>query len=144
MADQGPVPGVLLAEVRVPARSDQLRVVRRIVRDALQGSAGIEEIIADVVLAVDEACQNVVRHAYSGLPPGDMVVQLFQADRKVVVRLMDFAPPVDVSRICPRDLGDLRPGGLGTYFIRAVMDTVEFRPPPPGAGNLLEMTKRIR
>jgi sigma-B regulation protein RsbU (phosphoserine phosphatase) len=48
-----------------------------------------------------------------------------------------------VGAIHPRPLDELRPGGLGTHFIRTVMDEVAFLPPPAGAGNLLQMTKRI-
>ena len=43
----------------------------------------------------------------------------------------------------PRDLDDVRPGGLGTHFMAEVMDRVEFLTPPEGGGNLLRMVKRI-
>ena len=41
----------------------------------------------------------------------------------------------------PRDLDDIRPGGLGTHFIREVMDRVAFLTPADGRGNLLELIK---
>jgi len=50
---------------------------------------------------------------------------------------------VDVSKVKPRDLEDIRPGGLGTHFIREVMDEVEFLRPPNDSGNILRMVKRI-
>jgi sigma-B regulation protein RsbU (phosphoserine phosphatase) len=60
------------------------------------------------------------------------------------VRVTDFAPPVDPETIKPRDLDDVRPGGLGTHFLREIMDTADFLPAPDGAGNLLRMTKKAR
>jgi sigma-B regulation protein RsbU (phosphoserine phosphatase) len=57
--------------------------------------------------------------------------------------LTDHAPAIDPSRVKPRNLDDIRPGGLGTYFIRRVMDEVEFLRPASGSGNLLRMVRRI-
>ena len=57
--------------------------------------------------------------------------------------LVDSAPRVDPARVRPRDLDDVRPGGLGTHFIQTVMDEAEFLEPPSGVGNLLRMVRRI-
>ena len=59
------------------------------------------------------------------------------------VRLRDFASPADPDSMRPRDLDDIIPGGLGTHFIREIMDSAEFLPPPGGEGNLLQLTKKI-
>ena len=72
-----------------------------------------------------------------------MIVRVRPGAGALDIDLIDFAPPVNPARVCPRDLDDLRPGGLGTHFIRSVMDEVEFLAPPPGAGNLLHMRKRM-
>lgn len=125
-----------------PARPDRLCDIRRAVSDTARALGCPDDVAADVVLAVDEACQNIIRHAYSGRD-GDIVVQMGRDDHALMVRLIDFAPPVDIARIAPRPLDEVRPGGLGTHFIRSVMDEVEFLPPPQGAGNLLQMIKRI-
>jgi sigma-B regulation protein RsbU (phosphoserine phosphatase) len=127
---------------RFPARADTLCDIRRAVKDAVRGLGLGEAEGRDVVLAVDEACQNIIRHAYKGAD-GDIAVQLSKDGDRLVVRLIDFAPPVDATKICPRALDDLRPGGLGTHFIRSVMDEVAFLPPPEGCGNMLQMVKRM-
>ncbi len=134
--------GKLLVERRFPARASMLRRIRKTVGDALLKLACSEACVHDVVMAVDEACQNIIRHAYRG-GNGDIVVSLRLDGDELSVHLVDFAPPVDPSRIRPRPLEELRPGGLGTHFIRSVMDDIAFLPPPPGAGNLLQMKKRI-
>lgn len=125
-----------------PARPDRLCDIRRAVAEAVGGMGCDGVVVHDVVLAVDEACQNIIRHAYKG-GDGDIRVQLERDGGRLVVRLIDFAPAVDARTICPRPLDEVRPGGLGTHFIRTVMDEVAFLPPPAGAGNLLQMTKRI-
>lgn len=125
-----------------PARPERLCDIRHAVAATMGDFGCPPAVVHDVVLAVDEACQNIIRHAYGG-SDGDIVVQIQRDGHKLVVRLIDFAPPVDVTKICPRALDDLRPGGLGTHFMRAVMDEVAFLPPPQGAGNLLQMVKRI-
>ena len=68
---------------------------------------------------------------------------LVKAGEDLVLSLIDFAPTIDLARVKPRDLDDVRPGGLGTHLIRKVMDSADFIDPPPGCGNLLRMVKRI-
>lgn len=136
------VPGIPLAQRRFPARAIHLAEVRDLVREICVSVGCGEACSRDIVLAVDEACQNIIRHAYAR-SIGDLVVELRKDGDRLVVRLIDFAPPIDVDKIKPRPLEDIRPGGLGTHFIREVMDEVAFLPPPQGAGNLLQLIKRI-
>lgn len=132
-----------LFKLRVPAHANRLKLVRAAVAEAAALCGCNPTCAGDVVLAVDEACQNVVRHAYGTDASGDMVVELSRAGDRLEIMLVDFAPPVDPTRIKSRDLTELRPGGLGTHFIRAIMDEAEFCDPPNGAGNCLRMSKRI-
>jgi sigma-B regulation protein RsbU (phosphoserine phosphatase) len=129
-------------ERRWPARPEELASIRAAVGGAARAMGCGEAMAADVVLAVDEACQNVIRHAYHG-GEGDVIVHLEREADRLIVRLMDFAPAVDAAKIEPRPLDELRPGGLGTHLMRSVMDRVDFLAPPAGIGNLLQMIKRI-
>ncbi|BAE49138.1 ATP-binding SpoIIE family protein phosphatase [Paramagnetospirillum magneticum] len=129
-------------EGRYPARAEELSAIRSALGNAMRGQGCGEAVVGDVVLAVDEACQNIIRHAYKG-GEGEIIVHLDREPNRLVIRLMDFAPAVDVAKIEPRPLDEVRPGGLGTHLIRSVMDSVEFLPPPAGIGNLLQMVKRI-
>jgi len=130
-------------ELRFRAEPRELKNVRAAVkREAL--AAGCDETSAlDVMMAVDEACQNVIRHAYGGERGGEIVLRIERDSEALVFSLVDFAPRVDPAKVKPRDLDDIRPGGLGTHLIREVMDSAEFIEPPPGCGNLLRMVKRI-
>lgn len=131
-----------LLKLRFPARPSRLRGIRQRVHAVALACGGCEAFARDLVIAVDEACQNIIRHAYSGRE-GDIVLELRCDGDRVIVRLTDFAPEADKAKIKPRCLDDLRPGGLGTHFMREIMDDIAFLPPPLGAGNLLQMTKRI-
>ena len=136
--------GERLLELSVPARADQLRVLRDAVRECLELCGASAECTVDVVMAVDEACQNIIRHAYRGDPDGtiDITIDL-RPNGDLVFRIVDHAPTIDPSRVKPRDLDDVRPGGLGTHLIREVMDEAGFEAGPSGDGNLLRMVKRI-
>lgn len=133
-----------LIELRVPARVDRLKLLRPGVEMAAQMCDFDEDDAEDIVLAVSEACQNIVVHAYNGDADGDIVVEIFRRDDGMLIRVRDFAPPIDPASVRPRDLDDLRPGGLGTHFIQEIMDSAEFCEVADGSGNVLEMVKRAK
>ena len=105
-----------LLEVRFRARADELRAVRDAVRARSEACGCSPEAASDIVLAVDEACQNVIRHAYAGDPAGIIILEIERQGETLVFSLRDFAPRTDPEKVKPRDLDDLRPGGLGTHF----------------------------
>ena len=129
-------------QMRFSAAPAELKRVREAVRAQALTTGCDPDTAHDVMLAVDEACQNIIRHAYRG-QRGEIALEMFTVGDRLTVRLIDDANPVDPGKIEPRPLDDLRPGGLGTHFIREIMDEMAFLPPPPGAGNLLQLVKRI-
>jgi len=130
-------------QLRFPARAAELKGVRDAVREAVEGCGCSAKSTADIVLATDEACQNIIRHAYRGESDDVIEFEIEHRGDDLVFSLVDHAPAIDPSRVQPRDLDDIRPGGLGTHFIRRVMDEVEFLRPASGRGNLLKMVRRI-
>jgi len=130
-------------ELRFPARAAELKRIREAVRESVEDCGCSAKSTADIVLALDEACQNIIRHAYRGDSDGLIELEIARRGDGLVFSLADDAPTIDPSCVKPRDLGDIRPGGLGTHFIRRVMDEVEFLQPPSGRGNLLRMVRRI-
>ena len=133
-----------LIDLRFPARADRMVLVRPTVRAAARQCGFDATAAQDIVLAVAEACQNIILHAYAGSETGEIVLGLLRRGDGIVVRVIDFAPPVDPDTVKPRDLDDVRPGGLGTHFLRELMDTAEFLRAPDGIGNLLQMTKKAK
>ena len=129
--------------LRFPARAYQLKELRCIVHSAMK-QLGCGQMDTDkIVLAINEACMNVIQHAYADNRGGEIILEIFDVPHGVLFRLRDFAEVVDECRIQSRDLDDIRPGGLGVHIIHEVMDSVEFKRPAEGKGNILEMRKRL-
>ncbi len=132
-----------LLQLRFPARAAELKKIRDAIRKTVEGCGCSAKSTADIVLAIDEACQNIIRHAYRGDSDGVIEIEVEHQGDGLVFTLADQAPAIDPSLVKPRDLDDIRPGGLGTHFIRRVMDEVEFSRPASERGNLLRMVRRI-
>ena len=129
-------------ELEFPAQPGEMRGVRAALRTALDGEEVAPELRDKLVLAVDEACTNIMRHAYCGCE-GSIALRLFRERDMLVFELADEAPPSDPSRMQPRDLGECRPGGLGVAFIDTLMDEWRIEPGQSGKGNILRMRKRL-
>ena len=125
------------------AKSDQLRLVREWVRDTAMANGMSEERAGRVVIGVNEACMNIITHAYQDMP-GDIELDILQENAQLIFRLTDFARTVDCSTIKPRNLDDIRPGGLGVHFIHEVMDEVSYLPGANGGGNIVIMKVSIK
>lgn len=132
-----------LLELGFRSIPDRLKLVRAGVRAAVQATGFDRAATDDIVLAVDEACANVIIHVYDRRPDGDISLKIFRLGDGIRIVLRDYGPPAASFRIKPRDLDDVSPGGLGTHFIREIMDDVRHFPAPDGAGNILELSKRL-
>lgn len=139
----GEATGEGLLRVNFPSRPDELRKVRWAVSRALASADCAEDEVRDMILAIGEACQNIIRHAYHEDPHGEIVLELRRDGDRIIVLLRDFAATVDPSEIKGRELEQLQPGGLGVHLINEVMDETAFLPPPGNSGNLLRMIKRV-
>jgi sigma-B regulation protein RsbU (phosphoserine phosphatase) len=133
-----------LGTLRFKASPKRLQEMRAEVTDALDGVGLEDQDRRLVVLAVSEACMNVIQHGYKGDPDGEMVLEILNNGGLLEFRLTDFAETVDPATIEPRPLDELRPGGLGVHFIRCVMDDYRYTVPAAGKGNLLIMRKRVK
>jgi sigma-B regulation protein RsbU (phosphoserine phosphatase) len=122
---------------------ENLRLVRRKTSEVLNEVGFDEDQRARLVLAVDEAVANVIRHAYAGCCDGRVELSFWLDADSLRIELRDYADPVDPNRIKPRDLSECRPGGLGVNLIDSVMDNWCFRHPTDGPGNQLTMVKRL-
>lgn len=122
---------------------ENLRLVRRKVAE-VGGSLGFPaDVLQRLVLAVDEAVANVIRHAYRGCCDGRVELSFWLDPGSLRCELRDYAEPVDPARIKPRDLNECRPGGLGVNLIDSVMDSWSFGRPESGPGNRLVMNKQL-
>jgi sigma-B regulation protein RsbU (phosphoserine phosphatase) len=125
------------------ASPNQLVQIRQQVRQAVELCGCNADLTEKLVLAVNEACMNVIQHAYRGDHTGEITLEILNNDNKLQFRIEDYAAPVNLSSVRPRDIDDLRPGGLGTHFIREIMDDFKMGHLEDDIGNYLEMTKKI-
>ena len=123
-----------------------LPIVRAAIEKACRLIGFDEAASGAVVLSVDEALTNIIRHAYNNAadqpieielsvtgPPGQEVLQ---------ISLRDHGTYVEPEEIKSRDLADVRPGGLGVHIMKECMDHVEYRQ-ADGGGTLLVLRKSI-
>ena len=127
-----------------PVDSAQLKEVRNFARGLFDQVPEFEDNREELVLALAEAAQNIVKHAYSGQPSGDtMRVEIEYQDRVLKMELFDKGKPVIPENIKPRKLTDIKAGGLGTFFIQEIMDAVEFKDGKKPWINHLVLTKQL-
>ena len=108
--------------------SSSLKEIRNFAREVLSKDLMFENSKDDVVLALAEAAQNIVKHAYNGQPPGDkMRVEISFNEKQLIIELFDKGSPAIPENIKPRKLDDIKAGGLGTFFIGQIMDEVIFK-----------------
>lgn len=131
-----------LAELTIAAQAAELKRVRQTLAEQFERLGLEPELAHRLILAVDEAAANVVRHAYCGSGEGELVLSLVLEGSDLCFCIRDFAPPVDCSKIRPRDPTEVRPGGLGVHLIDQVMDSWSVAPHPEG-GHLWQARKRI-
>ena len=125
-----------------PVESSSLKQIRNFAREVLAKDNMFDATKDDVVLALAEAAQNVVKHAYNGKPTGDtMRVEISFKDNQLIIEIYDKGKPVIPENIKPRKIDDIKPGGLGTFFIGQIMDEVIFKPSRNDWVNHLILTK---
>ena len=119
-----------------------LPVVRGAV-GALTAAIGWDEAeCRAIVLALDEAIANIIRHAYRGRSDGLIELECRESDDGLEVSMLDSGEPPDLAKICAREIGCDQPGGLGTHIIRDVMDSVSYQ--RTESGNRFLASKRLR
>ena len=122
--------------------SSSLKEVRIFAREVFKKSTIFEKDTDDLVLALAEAAQNIVKHGYNNQPTEDEMKIIIKFNNRILsMELMDKGKPVVPSNIKPRDLDDIKSGGLGTFFIGQIMDEVVFKTTKINWVNHLILTK---
>ena len=103
-----------------------MAVVRNHMRESAKAFGFDEETVNRLVLAVDEACTNIIRHAYEGRDDGKIEMDIIADEQAWEVRLRDYDKKCNPSRLKGRELQDVKPGGLGIFFIQHAFDEVLF------------------
>lgn len=133
--------------LQVPSSTENLALIREFVTTVgLQ--AGISEAdIGKIELAVDEACANVIEHAYGHDASKEVIIRANLDDDAITFEIVDTGKGFDPTKIAQEDLEkliqDRKDGGLGMRLIKKLMDEVQYEI-VPGQKNELRMIKRLR
>ena len=125
--------------------SSNLKHVRSFCREVF-GKLNINQELKDeLVLAIAEAAQNIVKHAYKGIEDttDHMQIKISLNEGQLEIGFFDKGKPVVSENIQHRILDDIKPGGLGTYFIKQIMDEAVFKKDQKGWVNHLVLSKKI-
>jgi serine/threonine-protein kinase RsbW len=128
-----------------PGRHESLSEISAFVTEAAEAAGLPPKTVYEVQLAVDEACSNIIDHAYGGEGEGDIECTCHVTEDGLTVKLRDHGESFDPESISSPDLhADLEErttGGLGLYFIRKLMDDVDFEFQEADGANLLTLVK---
>jgi serine/threonine-protein kinase RsbW len=126
----------------IPAKAEYIALGRLAVAGLLRARAVEPEVLADVKLALTEACSNSIRHAYADGREGEVEIRYELADTTLSVEISDEGGGFDPSLLetGPRVLDE---GGLGIAIIRALTDDLIIGPRSGGPGYCVRFTKNL-
>lgn len=140
--------------ITVPGRYDEIQQVCRFVAAGATQSGLDETAVFHIELACDEACTNIIEHAYGGEGVGEILISWQVKKNDFVITLHDHGRRFDPTAVPPPSLAtdetvtetemleNLKVGGLGVHFIRQLMDEVHFH--FDDNGNELVLVKKVR
>ena len=124
--------------------SSSLKDVRSFSREVFEKVNIDQDLKDELVLAIAEAAQNIVKHAYQGEDTEDkMEIKISLANGNLEIGFFDKGRPVEEKNVRHRKIDDIKPGGLGTFFIQQIMDAVVFKEGEKPWINHLVLTKNL-
>ncbi len=125
--------------------SASLKDVRSFSRDVFDKLELNQDLKDELVLAIAEAAQNIVKHAYKDVEDNTdkMEITISLKDQELEIGFFDKGRPVDKNNVRHRKIDDVKPGGLGTFFIQQIMDAVVFKEGEKPWINHLILTKKL-
>ena len=120
----------------IPSDLRLLALARAFVEAVCQVAGLDERSTRAVVLAADEATNNVMRHAHAGHPDAPLQIQCFIHSEGLEVCLHDEGEPFDLDAVPTLNPAEFRVGGRGVFLMRKLMDEITCEP-RPGGGNTL-------
>jgi anti-sigma regulatory factor (Ser/Thr protein kinase) len=126
----------------LPADARWLAVVRRVIETSAQLAGLPERSVYEIVLAVHEACANVIEHAYGGSSAKPLCVACRADERGLEIRVRDAGLPFDIGAAPDLPPDELREGGRGVFLIRRLMHEVESQRSADGVNELRMFRRR--
>jgi serine/threonine-protein kinase RsbW len=132
--------------LHVPSSTENLSMIRDFVKSIGTHSGMGDMDVARLEMAVDEACANVMEHAYDADSTKEVSIRATVDENSVQIEVIDTGKGFDPAAVEQLKLEDLvsakRTGGLGMRLIKSFMDEVHYEM-LPGVKNELRMVKRL-
>ena len=125
------------------ASKSELKTIRSFVKSYLIDNK-INLIHHDsIILAVGEITSNILEHGYNFKESDEIKVDLSFNNNEIKLKFFDNGQIVDIEKIKSRELNDVKPGGLGIFFINEIFDDIHWVKGDPDWNNVLEIKKRL-
>lgn len=115
----------------VKSTTDNLAKIRDFIRNSARTIGFEDDIIGKIILAVDEACTNIIKHAYRYNSEGIIEINIKSEKSKFTIQITDNGINFDPEAIPEPDIKEYhkqhRSGGLGMFLIKKLMDEVQYR-----------------
>jgi len=118
-------------QLKILSQSENLEIIREFVAKIAAKAGFDENNVNKIELAVDEACANVIKHAYTTQDTFQIMNVSIEINLdNITIIVSDQGKGFDIEKIKPLDINkyiaEMRVGGLGIYLMRNLMDKVEF------------------
>lgn len=135
----------LALDLNLPADSRLLGATRAVLATYLMELGTPPAIVDDVVLAMDEACSNVLQHAYPDGGDATFIVRAGLAPDEILIEVVDEGVGFDMMAQPrgPDRAGMLASRGRGLDLMRRLMTTVEVESPTPTGGTRLRLVRLL-
>jgi serine/threonine-protein kinase RsbW len=133
-------------KLSIKSRTENLQQIREFVNSAAVEAGMMQESIGEMMLAVDEACTNIIKHAYKSFPDGEIIITVKHSQNKFTIKIVDYGNSFEPDVVPKPDLNEYyrqrRVGGLGLYLIKSLMDEVTYVS-KPGKYNEVLLSKNL-
>ncbi len=131
--------------LKIFSRTEKLEVVRDFILKAAEKAGFSGDDINKIILAVDEACTNIIKHAYKYSPLGLIEIKVKADAQKLSIIIKDYGESFEPEKVPAPDIEELvknkKIGGLGMFLMKKLMDVVEYDISP--GKNQLKLVKYL-
>lgn len=135
--------------MKLPADSGNLDIIRKFIAGISENMGFNDEEVYKIELAVDEACANVIKHAYLTNSKREPIINIEAQEKndRIEIVISDKGKGFDPSKVKKPEIEEymkkMKRGGLGIYLIKELMDKVSFRI-KAGVRNEVRMVKFLK
>jgi serine/threonine-protein kinase RsbW len=134
-------------KLKVKSKTENLSIIRDFINSSAADAGVASDALENIILAVDEACTNIIKHAYKSFPDGELIIKTKSTLNRFVVSITDYGESFEPAMIPEPDLQKYyrqrRVGGLGMYLMKTLMDDVKYVS-IPGKYNEVLLSKNIK